>query len=114
MDKTVGERIRRFVDMGTILDYSSGGRSSLVQGERLKNQRQRQRTRVSAHAGYYAVRSRPINCCFTSGHSAATIEYLTESREMKSAAMRWARRMPSNFAPMRSRAARERWLRVSV
>jgi catechol 2,3-dioxygenase-like lactoylglutathione lyase family enzyme len=55
-----------------------------------------------------------ISFCFTPGHSAATIEYRQESRGMKSAAIRCARRTPSNFAPMRSIAVRERRLRASV
>ena len=52
--------------------------------------------------------------CFTPGHSAATIEKRAESRAMKSVAIRWARRIPSNFPPIRSSAARERSLRTSV
>jgi hypothetical protein len=55
-----------------------------------------------------------VSFSLTAGHSAATIENRAESRAMKSAAMRCARRMPSNCPPMRASAARERSLRTSV
>jgi hypothetical protein len=55
-----------------------------------------------------------INRSFTSGHSAATIEYRAESRGTKSAANRCARNTPSNFPPTRSIAARDLVLRTSV
>src|ERR1700720_1193077 len=51
---------------------------------------------------------------FTSSHSEAIIENLAESRGILSAASLWARRIPSNFPPIRSMAARERLLRISV
>src|SRR5260370_10813467 len=69
------------------------------------------RKRLEMNQGFKPRWSRSrLNCSFTTAHSAATIEYRTESRGIKSAAMRWARRIPSNFPPMRLRAARERWL----
>jgi hypothetical protein len=65
---------------------------------------------MADHAGA----SRARRCCFTPGHSAATMEKRAESRGVRSDASRCARSTPSNCAPMRSSAARERSLRTSV
>ena len=44
----------------------------------------------------------------TLGHSGLRIEYIAVSRSVPSGRMRWARKIPSNWAPSFRMAARER------
>src|SRR5581483_4329297 len=58
--------------------------------------------------------SRCSRCCLVAGQSDAMIENRTESRGIKSAAIRCPRKIPSNWPPIRASAARERSFRESV
>src|SRR5215470_3077928 len=57
---------------------------------------------------------RVVRCRFTSGHSLARIEYITESRTVPSRRAAWWRITPSFFAPSFSIASCERKLKLSV
>ena len=84
--------------------------------ERNKARRDDQKERRAedrAEAFHLGVR-RCSSRCFAAGHSDATIENRTESRGIKSAAIRCPRKIPSHCPPMRWSAARERSLRTSV
>lgn len=85
-----------------------------VQRDRAGREHQEEgRAEYGAEAFHRGV-SRCSSRCLVAGQSAAMIEKRTESRGIKSAAIRCPRKIPSNWPPMRASAARERSFRVSV
>ena len=62
----------------------------------------------------YCFSSLACRAAFTARHSGSRMLKQTESRYRPSRMIMWQRRMPSSFAPIRRRAARERSFNTSV